>query len=239
MMGKHGVAFLVGIAILGLLVTAVTFTPTIALFSDASTFEDNSVSAAEEWDRVSVTADAPANVTRNETATLEVTVENDGHGPIWTEYEVVVDNETVETESGVLEGGETWTTSHEFDTTTADDIDWEVTANGDSENGTLSVLEDSAGTAGVTTASTDETSDSSSEDETDDGGGNETNDGNEDETSDSDGEDGTDDGSENETSDSSSEDGTDDEADETNDTGTDDESSDTSSDADEIDADSE
>ncbi|SIS01787.1 hypothetical protein [Natronorubrum thiooxidans] len=186
MMGKHGVTFLVGIAVLGLLVTAVTFTPTIALFSDASTFENNSVSAAEEWDRVSVTTDAPTNVTRDEPepATLEVTVQNDGHGPIWAEYEVVVDNETVETESGVLEGGETWTTSHKFNTTTADDIDWEVTANGNSENGTLSVLEDSAGTAGATTASIDETSDSSSEDETDDGSGNETNDGNEDETSD-------------------------------------------------------
>ncbi len=143
MTGRSVVWFVVGVAVVGTIAASVSFAPTAALFSDASTFEDNTVGADDEIDRISVEATAPKTASVGENATLEITLENDGAGPAVAEYEIVVD-EPVESESVVLEGGEAHSSNHGFDTADDGEIYWEVTANGDTVNGTLNVTNDSA-----------------------------------------------------------------------------------------------
>lgn len=143
MSDRRVVWLMVAVALLGTMAAGVSLAPTGALFSDTETFDDNQhqLGAADDWDRVAITTAAPANVTTNESATLTVTLENVGAGPVVSDYEIIVDNESVDSGLVELASGDAWTTTYDdFDTTETDELDWKVTANNETETGTLDVV---------------------------------------------------------------------------------------------------
>ncbi|MFD1564283.1 hypothetical protein ACFR99_12065 [Haloarchaeobius amylolyticus] len=139
MSDRRVVWFMVVIALVGTTAAGVSLAPTAALFSDTETFDDNQLGAADDWERIEISASAPENVTTNDSPSVNVTLKNTGAGPVVSDYEIVVDNESVD--SGIVElaSGENQTVSHEFDTTETGDINWQVTANNETEDGTLAV----------------------------------------------------------------------------------------------------
>ncbi|WIV68863.1 CARDB domain-containing protein [Natrialbaceae archaeon AArc-T1-2] len=86
--------------------------------------------------------DAPAEVEVDEDAQLDVTISNIGTASGTTDYEVVIDGQTVDQDEIELEVDETVTRHYDFDTTEAGDIDWSVTVDADDASGTLTVVED-------------------------------------------------------------------------------------------------
>ena len=140
MSDRRVVWFMVVVALVGTTAAGVSLAPTAALFSDTDTFEDNQLGAADDWERVFIDASVtPKMATVNGSVTIEATLENVGAGPVVADYEVFVDNASVN--SGIVElaSGENRKISHEFNTTETGDIDWQVTANNETKNGTLTV----------------------------------------------------------------------------------------------------
>lgn len=159
MSDRRVVWFMVGIALVGATAAGVSLAPTAALFSDADTFRDNHLGAANDWERIEISASAPESVTTNDSPSLNVTLKDTGAGPVVADYEIVIDNASVD--SGTtrkLASGETQTISHEFNTTETGNIDWQVTANNETEDGTLTV-ENATPEASILTRGTDEGTD--------------------------------------------------------------------------------
>ncbi|MFC4541923.1 hypothetical protein ACFO5R_08280 [Halosolutus amylolyticus] len=148
-MTRSRVVWLVAaIAILGATAAAVPIAPTAGFFSDASTFEDNGIGAAE-WGPTAFEVDAPDRVNASENATLEVTLANDGSRPTVTEYEIVVHNEPVEADSVTLDGNQSWNANYGFDTSEADELNWSVTVENETASGTLTIAENDTETEGA------------------------------------------------------------------------------------------
>lgn len=125
--------------IFGTMVGSVSLAPTTGQFSDGETFDDNQIGAADDWGTFTFDADAPAGVNVSDAAFLTVTIENAGDGIGTADYEIVIDNETVDEGHVDLGVDEEWNRSYEFDTDDGGEIDWKVTVDGGTENGTLNV----------------------------------------------------------------------------------------------------
>ncbi|GAB3669197.1 BGTF surface domain-containing protein [Halopiger thermotolerans] len=128
---------------------------------------------------IQLDTDAPEEVTVGEDATLDVTVSNNGGAADDVEIGVDIADEPVASENVTLEPGQEWTNSYEFDTSSAGEISWGVTAGDDNATGTLTVVEqpsedgngsDSSGGDGSDGSGGDGSDGSGGDGSTDDGG---------------------------------------------------------------------
>ncbi|SDR12125.1 BGTF surface domain-containing protein [Natronobacterium texcoconense] len=90
---------------------------------------------------IDLEATAPDDVEPGEAATLDVTVSNDDSAADDVDVTVTIDDEDVEDTTVVLETGDTWSESFDFDTSTEGDVDWVVIAGFDTRSGILTVGE--------------------------------------------------------------------------------------------------